>query len=173
MGWVCVPLIIVVVGVLVVNGGGVPTTLEGPFKAVTVPLDNTFRGNAVDLPDTDPLVQRTVEGFQPEQISVSLSSSYHSVWISWITGEFQIGENIKALDPESVGSIIEYGRFRRRMSQRSKGYSLVYNQLYPFEGLQNYTSGIIHHVRLTGIIQFVCISFSVIFYVFTSHKHIQ
>ena len=70
----------------VIVNGEIPTTLEGPFKPVTVPLDSTFRGNAVDLPDTDRLVQRTVEGFEPEQISVSLSSTYNSVWISWITG---------------------------------------------------------------------------------------
>jgi hypothetical protein len=37
------------------------------------------------------------------------------------------------------------------ISDEATGYSLVYNQLYPFEGLQNYTSGIIHHVYLTGI----------------------
>ncbi|KAJ6420809.1 hypothetical protein OIU84_028221 [Salix udensis] len=37
------------------------------------------------------------------------------------------------------------------MSNEEVGYSLVYNQLYAFEGLQNYTSGIIHHVRLTGL----------------------
>lgn len=66
--------------------GGVPTTLDGPFKPVTVPLDKSFRGNAVDIPDTDPLVQRNVEAFQPEQISLSLSTSHDSVWISWITG---------------------------------------------------------------------------------------
>jgi hypothetical protein len=71
-----------------VDSGGVPipTTLDGPFKPVTVPLDKSFRGNAVDLPDTDPFVQRYVEGFQPEQISLSLSASHSSVWISWITG---------------------------------------------------------------------------------------
>ncbi|MED6223979.1 Purple acid phosphatase 15, partial [Stylosanthes scabra] len=80
-------MIVVVVSLLLIVDvvEGVPTTLEGPFKPVTVPLDNTFRGNALDLPDTHPLVQRTVEGFQPEQISVSLSSSHHFVWISWIT----------------------------------------------------------------------------------------
>jgi len=38
------------------------------------------------------------------------------------------------------------------MNGQAVGYSLVYSQLYPFEGLQNYTSGIIHHVRLTGIL---------------------
>ncbi|MED6167758.1 Purple acid phosphatase 15 [Stylosanthes scabra] len=158
MGSVSVHSMIVVVFVVVVSlllvvddVEGVQTTLEGPFKPVTVPLDNTFRGNALDLPDTHPLVQRTVEGFQPEQISVSLSSSHDSLWISWITGEFQIGDNIKPLDPKSVGSIVEYGRPGKSMSYRSKGYSLIYSQLYPYEGLQNYTSGIIHHVRLTGL----------------------
>ncbi|KAK4856563.1 hypothetical protein QYF36_018766 [Acer negundo] len=63
----------------------IPTTFEEPFKPVTVPLDKSFRGNAVDLPDTDPRVKRRISGFQPEQISVSLSSTYDSVWISWIT----------------------------------------------------------------------------------------
>ncbi|KAM3708568.1 hypothetical protein ACJW31_02G106000 [Castanea mollissima] len=82
---------------------GVLSTLDGPFKPVTVPLDNSSRGKAVDLSDTDPVVQRVVEGFEAEQISLSLSATYDSVWISWITG------------------------------------------------LQNYTSGIIHHVRLTGL----------------------
>lgn len=67
--------------------GSIPTTLDGPFKPVTVPLDKSFRGNAIDLPDTDPRVQRNVVGFHPEQISVSLSSNHDSVWISWITGK--------------------------------------------------------------------------------------
>lgn len=66
--------------------GGIPTTLDGPFKPVTVPLDKSFRGNAVDLPETDPRVKRIVKGFEPEQISVSLSGTHDSVWISWITG---------------------------------------------------------------------------------------
>lgn len=43
------------------------------------------------------------------------------------------------------------------MSYQATGYSLVYNQLYPFEGAQNYTSGIIHHVRLTGTIRIHCV----------------
>ncbi|KAL8486866.1 hypothetical protein ACS0TY_023527 [Phlomoides rotata] len=37
------------------------------------------------------------------------------------------------------------------MLHRASGKSLIYNQLYPFKGLKNYTSGIIHHVRLTGL----------------------
>ena len=69
-----------------------------------------------------------------------------------VAGEFQIGDNIEPLDPETVASIVQYGRFGRSMRHQATGYSLVYSQLYPFEGLQNYTSGIIHHVRLTGII---------------------
>lgn len=70
------------------GGEGVLSTLDGPFKPVTVPLDNSSRGKAVDLSDTDPVVQRVVEGFEPEQISLSLSATYDSVWISWITGLF-------------------------------------------------------------------------------------
>ncbi|KAL3726695.1 hypothetical protein ACJRO7_031577 [Eucalyptus globulus] len=131
--------------------GDIPTTLEGPFTPVTVPLDKSFRGNAVDLPDTDRRVQRTVSDFEPEQISVSLSSSYDSVWISWITGEYQIGDDITPLDPNSVGSVVYYVGSGSGQSHRATGYSLIYNQLYPFEGLENYTSGIIHHVRLKGL----------------------
>lgn len=79
--------LLLLLSITIVDGGvRIPTTLDGPFKPVTVPLDKSFRGNAVDLPDTDPLVQRNVEGFQPEQISLSLSVSHSSVWVSWITG---------------------------------------------------------------------------------------
>ncbi|KAI9077685.1 hypothetical protein K1719_040372 [Acacia pycnantha] len=63
----------------------IPTTLDGPFEPVTVPFDPNLRGIALDLPDTDPRVRRLVQGFEPEQISVSLSVSHDSVWISWIT----------------------------------------------------------------------------------------
>nr|XP_043625002.1 purple acid phosphatase 15 [Erigeron canadensis] len=130
--------------------GDIPTTLDGPFTPVTVPLDESFRGHAVDLPSDDPRVRRIVKGFEPEQISISLSSNYDSVWISWITGEFQIGDNIKPLNPKNVASVVEYGKVKKP-TQKAEGYSLIYSQLYPFEGLQNYTSGIIHHVQLTGL----------------------
>lgn len=66
--------------------GRIPSTAEGPFKPVTIPLDKSFRGVAEDLPETDPRVQKNGAQFQPEQISVSLSVDYDSVWISWITG---------------------------------------------------------------------------------------
>ncbi|XP_009611645.1 purple acid phosphatase 15 isoform X1 [Nicotiana tomentosiformis] len=142
---------LVFVSLVEVNKGQIPTTLDGPFKPVTVPLDQSFRGHAVDLPDTDPRVQRKVKGFEPEQISVSLSSTYDSVWISWITGEYQSGDNIKPLDPSKVGSVVQYGKDKSTLRHKAIGESLIYNQLYPFEGLQNYTSGIIHHVQLTGL----------------------
>ncbi|KAJ7950452.1 Purple acid phosphatase [Quillaja saponaria] len=96
-------------------------------------------------------IPTTLEGFEPEQISVSLSANHDSVWISWITGEFQIGYDIKALDPKTVSSVVRYGMVKCTLEHEAIGHSLVYNQLYPFEGLQNYTSGIIHHVRLTGL----------------------
>ena len=79
---------VAIAGFIFVDGGGVsiPSTLDGPFEPVTVPFDERLRGNAVDLPDSDPRVKRRVKGFEPEQISISLSANYHSVWISWITG---------------------------------------------------------------------------------------
>lgn len=67
-------------------GGNIPSTLDGPFAPVTVLLDTTLRGKAIDLPDTDPRVRRHVTGFEPEQISLSLSSDHDSIWVSWITG---------------------------------------------------------------------------------------
>uniref|UniRef100_A0A1J3ECL3 Purple acid phosphatase n=1 Tax=Noccaea caerulescens TaxID=107243 RepID=A0A1J3ECL3_NOCCA len=129
----------------------IPSTLNGPFVPVTVPLDTSLRGNAIDLPDTDPRVRRRVTGFEPEQISLTLSSDHDSIWVSWITGEFQIGKNMKPLDPTSINSIVQFGTLRHSLNHEAKGRSLVYSQLYPFDGLLNYTSGIIHHVRITGL----------------------
>jgi hypothetical protein len=60
------------------------STLSGPARSVTVPLGD--RGHAVDLPDTDPRVQRRVTGWAPEQVAVALSAESTSAWISWITG---------------------------------------------------------------------------------------
>ncbi|KAK9733921.1 hypothetical protein RND81_04G101100 [Saponaria officinalis] len=131
--------------------GEIKTTLDGPFKPVTVLYDVSLRGNAVDLPATDPRVQRRGNGFEPEQISVSLSYDHDSIWISWITGDFQIGYDIEPLNPETVKSYVQFGTLNYPLTNEASGYSQVYSQLYPFEGLQNYTSGIIHHVRLTGL----------------------
>ena len=55
-------LLILKLSFTLVNGGIIPTTLDGPFKPITVPLDKSFRGNAIDLPESDPRVQRHVEG---------------------------------------------------------------------------------------------------------------
>ncbi|KAI4303904.1 hypothetical protein MLD38_039486 [Melastoma candidum] len=129
----------------------VPTTLDGPFPPVTVPLDKSFRGSALDLPDSDPRVLPPSRRFDPEQISLSLSYRHDSVYVSWITGDYQIGDGITPLDPTSVASVVYYGVYRSNRMRRVEGTSLVYSQLYPFEGLQNYTSGIIHHVRLRGL----------------------
>ncbi|GLT97776.1 hypothetical protein SLE2022_153250 [Rubroshorea leprosula] len=131
--------------------GYIPTTLEGPFKPFTAPLNFSIIGDVTDLPDTDARLQRPDLDFQPEQISVSLSSNYDSVWISWVTGEFQIGDYIEPLDPDLIASFVQYGVFGSGFNYEATGSSLVYNQVYPYEGLQNYTSGIIHHVLLTGL----------------------
>ncbi|KAK3009599.1 hypothetical protein RJ639_013100 [Escallonia herrerae] len=65
----------------VVGDDRIPTTLEGPFKPVTVPPDRRFHGRAgpVDLPNNDPMLRRTVEGLEPEQIAVALSTTHDSV----------------------------------------------------------------------------------------------
>lgn len=49
-----------------------------------------------------------------------------------------------------MGSDVLYGVQKGQPGMTAKGNSSVYSQIYPFEGLLNYTSGIIHHVRLTG-----------------------
>lgn len=66
-------------------------------------------------------------------------------------GEFKIGFNVTPFDPNIVASVVHYGKLRYPLIHEARGTSLVYSQLYPFEGLQNYTSGIIHHVRLQGL----------------------
>ncbi|KAG2545568.1 hypothetical protein PVAP13_9KG013200 [Panicum virgatum] len=128
------------------------STLSGPARPVTVPLGD--RGHTVDLPDTDPRVRRRVTGWAPEQVAVALSAEPTSAWISWITGAFQMGGGggVKPLDPSAVGSVVRYGLAADSLPhEAAAGESLVYSQLYPFEGLRNYTSGIIHHVRLRGL----------------------
>lgn len=65
-------------------------------------------------------------------------------------GDAMIGKNVKPLDPSSAGSEVWYGEESEKYPFRRNGTAVVYSQLYPFEGLLNYTSGIIHHVRLDG-----------------------
>ena len=61
-----------------------------------------------------------------------------------------MGGTVKPLDPGTVASVVRYGLAADSLVREATGDALVYSQLYPFEGLQNYTSGIIHHVRLQG-----------------------
>ncbi|ERN11937.1 purple acid phosphatase 15 isoform X1 [Amborella trichopoda] len=145
--------LLALISVLSVFSGAIakiPTTVDGPFDPITVPFDNSLRGHAIDLPDSDPRVGKRGRTFEPEQISLSLSTP-DAIWVSYITGDFHIGNGTKRLDPSSVKSVVRYGPLRYPMAHEATGYSLVYDQLYPFEGMQNYSSGIIHHVRLTGL----------------------
>jgi hypothetical protein len=129
--------------------GQIPTTLEGPFTPVTVAFDTSLRQGSNDLPVADPRVVKNVSGIYPEQISLALSTP-DALWISWITGDAQLAPTVVPLDPSTVGSDVIYGTESGQFELTANGNSSIYNQIYPFEGLLNYTSGIIHHVRLTG-----------------------
>ena len=91
--------------------------------------------------------------------------SSHSSLIDWINelciqqivficigfaGDAQIGLNVTPIDPSMVANEVWYGKESGKYSMKKKGVSMVYSQLYPFEGLWNYTSGIIHHVIIDG-----------------------
>lgn len=137
-------------GAVVAGQDNIPTTLDGPFVPKTRRFDPSLRRGSVDLPMDDPRLRRTVTGNFPEQISLALSSP-NSMWVSWVTGDSQIGTNVTALDPSSVGNEVWCGKESGNYTIKKIGVSTVYSQLYPFEGLWNYTSGIIHHVRLEGL----------------------
>lgn len=85
-------------------------------------------------------------------MALHFSSLSHNMFGLNFSGEFQIGDNLTPLDPETIASVVRYGTYGLEITDEATGYSLIYNQLYPFEGLQNYTSGIIHHVCLTGTV---------------------
>lgn len=129
----------------------IPTTLDGPFKPVTHRLDPSLRQGSDDVPMTDPRLARKVDSIMPEQIALAASYSPSSIWVSWVTGNAQIGANVTALDPTTVASEVWYGEESGKYGFKQRGNSTVYSQLYPFAGLLNYTSGIIHHVRLEGL----------------------
>eukprot|EP00249_Psilotum_nudum_P022572 c28570_g1_i1 orf=365-2203(-) len=128
----------------------IPSTLEGPFTPVTVPFDTALRKGSDDLPVYDPRIVKRVPSIAPEQIALALSSP-DAMWVSWVTGDSQIGPEVTPLDPSSIGSEVHYGIQSGNYSFVAKGTSLVYNQNYPYDGLLNYTSAIIHHVRLQGL----------------------
>ena len=66
------------------------------------------------------------------------------------TGDAQIGPQVTPLDPTTVASEVYYGTQSGNYTGFATGTALIYNQIYPYQGLLNYTSGIIHHVRLEG-----------------------
>ncbi|KAG8372773.1 hypothetical protein BUALT_Bualt12G0101700 [Buddleja alternifolia] len=158
----------------------IPTTLEGPFEPKTRSFDPSLRRGSDDLPMDHPRLTKNVTSNFPEQIALALSTPT-SIWISWLTGNIyiyiyththtfpfavfkylnyliffalwdaQIGVNVTAVDPSSVASEAWYGKQSGKYDAKSSGVSVIYNQLYPFEGLWNYTSPIIHHVRIHGL----------------------
>lgn len=65
-------------------------------------------------------------------------------------GDAQIGPSVTPVDPTTVASEVWYGKVSGKYTAKTSGISMIYSQLYPFEGLLNYTSGIIHHVKIDG-----------------------
>ncbi|MBA0599894.1 hypothetical protein Gorai_006094 [Gossypium raimondii] len=135
---------------LLVSGKHIPTTLQGPFHPITIHFDPSLRRGSDDIPMDDPRLKKNVTSMFPEQIALALCTPT-SMWVSWVTGDAQIGPNVTALDPTSVASEVWYGKESGKYSSKKRGNATVYSQLYPFEGLFNYTSAIIHHVRIDGL----------------------
>ncbi|KAG0623436.1 hypothetical protein M758_3G174500 [Ceratodon purpureus] len=147
--------VVLVIGSFVAGGEAVvrqriPTTLEGPFKPYTKKFDKSLRAGSDDLPMYDPRVVKRVTAIYPEQITLALSTP-DAMWVSWISGDWQMGPKVTPLDPSTVKSVVEFGTVSGVYTDSANGTSEVYSQIYPFEGLLNYTSGIIHHVRITGL----------------------
>ncbi|XP_077227522.1 purple acid phosphatase 23 isoform X2 [Tasmannia lanceolata] len=133
-----------------VAGKHIPTTLEGPFTPATRSFDSSLRQGSDDLPMDDPRLAKKAHSIFPEQIALAISSPT-SMWVSWVTGDSQIGLSVTPLDPSTVASEVWFGKESGKYPFVQRGTSTVYSQLYPFKGLLNYTSGIIHHVRLQGL----------------------
>ncbi|GMH28388.1 hypothetical protein Nepgr_030231 [Nepenthes gracilis] len=150
--WLSNFLIVTVVVVVVVVGTGqcINTTLEGPFAPVTRRFDPSLRRGSDDLPMSNPRLKRNVTSNFPEQISLAIASPT-SMWVSWVTGDASIGSKITALDPSTVASEVWCGKESGKYSIQKTGVSVIYSQLYPYKGLLNYTSGIIHHVKVEGL----------------------
>jgi hypothetical protein len=142
----------IIAGLFVKDIFSIPTTLEGPYAPVTVPLDPTLRKGSQDLPAYDPRLVKRVPSIFPEQIMLALSTDHQSMWVSWVTGDAQIGPKVTPLDPSSVGTEVNYGTKSGHYSFTANGTSVIYSQTYTEKGHLNYTSGIIHHVLLTGLL---------------------
>ncbi|KAJ0234783.1 Purple acid phosphatase 23 [Hirschfeldia incana] len=136
---------------LLAAGDSIPTTLDGPFNPSTRRFDPSLRRGSDDLPIDHPrLRKRNVSSDLPEQIALALSSP-SSIWVSWVTGDAVVGKDVKPLDATLVSSEVWYGKEKGKYTLKRKGNATVYSQLYPFDGLLNYTSGIIHHVLIDGL----------------------
>ncbi|KAF4355355.1 hypothetical protein F8388_026625 [Cannabis sativa] len=149
--WIQLSIILTMVMMMMMTKAHIPTTLEGPFEPITQQFDSSLRRGSDDLPMNHPRLMKNVTSNFPEQIAIALSSSPTSIWVSWVTGDAQIGLNVTPIDPSLVASEVWYGKRSGNYSNVQKGVSTVYSQLYPFQGLLNYTSGIIHHVKLEGL----------------------
>ncbi|KAG0474721.1 hypothetical protein HPP92_014407 [Vanilla planifolia] len=121
--------------------GRIPTTLDGPFAPRTRRFDPSLRLGSDDVPMDDPKLAKKVGFNFPEQIAIAASFSHTSMWVSWVTGDAQIWTNVIPLDPSTVGSEVWYGGGKGSILFVQNGTAMVYNQLYPFEGLLNHTSG--------------------------------
>ncbi|KAG2255513.1 purple acid phosphatase 23 isoform X4 [Brassica napus] len=136
---------------LLAGGESIPTTLDGPFKPTTRRFDPSLRRGSDDLPIDHPRLRKSnVSSDLPEQIALALSTP-SSMWVSWVTGDAVVGKNVKPLDATLVSSEVWYGKEKGKYTLKKKGNATVYSQLYPFDGLLNYTSGIIHHVLIDGL----------------------
>ncbi|XP_047307836.1 purple acid phosphatase 23 [Impatiens glandulifera] len=143
-------MILLITSNIVATKQRIPTTLEGPFDPVTRRFDPSLRRGSNDLPMDHPRLKRNVTSMFPEQIALAISSPT-AMWVSWVTGEAQIGSDVTPLNPLTVASEVWYGKESGEYTMKKTGDSLVYSQLYPFKGLQNYTSGIVHHVMIDGL----------------------
>ncbi|KAG9447645.1 hypothetical protein H6P81_013773 [Aristolochia fimbriata] len=143
-------LVLLLIEAASAHKNGIPSTADGPFPPVTRRFDPSLRRGSHDLPMHHPRLTKKVPSIFPEQISLALSTP-SSMWVSWVTGDAQIGPKVTPLDPSSVASEVWFGKEPGKYPHVQRGTSTVYTQLYPFEGLLNYTSGIIHHVRLQGL----------------------
>lgn len=144
--------------------GGIPTTLDGPFTPATRAFDRSLRRGSEDVPLSDARLAPRARPPSPEQISLAASANPTSLWVSWVTGRAQVGSHLTPLDPTSIRSEVLYGARPSSSSAAAageeeedgyphvaRGSAEVYSQLYPYPGLLNYTSGVIHHVRLSGL----------------------
>jgi hypothetical protein len=75
------------------------------------------------------------------------------VTVSWVTGDAIIAAQLPSTPPPPVASAAQWGMQSGNYSCSAEGQSTVYTQIYTFDNVlpnYNYSSGIIHHTRMTG-----------------------